>query len=144
MPLPFRLPVARLALAFASLAVAAGCGDPTGPDAVSGTYAATTFRVTPTGEPTIDVLAQGGTLTLAFTGSNSVSGTLSIPASVTGDQALVASMDGTVVRTGNTIELQQSADTFVRDLTWTVGESTLQVVNQAAGSAAFTITLTRQ
>lgn len=125
-------------------AVAAGCSDPTRPEAPFGTFEATTFLVTPPGEPAIDVLAQGGSLTLAFSASNAVIGTLSVPASVTGGQPIVADMDGTVVRSGNTIELQQSADTFVRDLTWTVGESTLTVVNQSAGSGTFTITMTRQ
>jgi hypothetical protein len=53
-------------------------------------------------------------------------------------------MNGTVVRNGSTIEFQQEADTFVRDLSWSVSTNTLSVVNQRAGAAVFTITLTRQ
>ena len=38
----------------------------------------------------------------------------------------------------------QPADTFVRDLTWTIGNGQLPVVNQQAGSATFSIRLSRQ
>ena len=38
----------------------------------------------------------------------------------------------------------QAADTFVRDLTWSVGTNTLSATNQRAGAGVFTITLTRQ
>ena len=104
----------------------------------------TTFRVTPTGQSPINVLAQGGTLSLVIASNSSTSGTLSLPASVTGGAALTASMAGTAVRSGNSVQFQQSADTFVRDLTWTVSGTALQVNDQAAGSARFTITLNRQ
>lgn len=136
----------RLPLAFAAAGALAACGSatPTEVAPIAGTYRATTFRGTPTGQSAIDVLAQGGTLSLVIAADNSTSGTLAVPASAAGGAALTASMAGTAVRTGNTVRFQQSADTFMRDLTWTVSGNTLQVNDQAAGSARFTITLTRQ
>jgi hypothetical protein len=53
-------------------------------------------------------------------------------------------MAGTVVQTGNTVKFQQTADTFVRDLTFTIVGNTLQSTDQVAGVGSFTITLTRQ
>jgi hypothetical protein len=42
------------------------------------------------------------------------------------------------------VRFEQTADTFVRDRTFTVLGNTLQATNQTAGVASFTITLTRQ
>jgi hypothetical protein len=58
--------------------------------------------------------------------------------------AFSASMAGTVVQTGTTVRFEQTADTFVRDLTFTVVGNTLQTTSQVAGAGSFTITLTRQ
>jgi hypothetical protein len=89
------------------------------------------------------VLAQGGALSVVIAADGATGGTLTIPASVTGGSALNTSMTGTALRSGNTVRFQQTADTFVRDLTWTVGRSTLQVNDQALGGARFTIALSR-
>lgn len=99
-----------------------GCGDLDAPDpsdSLAGTYVATVFNVTPTGN-------------------------LSIPASINGGTALSESMAGTATMTGTNVQFQQSADTFVRDLTWAFANNTLSVSNQTAGGAAQTLTLTRQ
>ncbi len=125
----------------------ASCGSDTptaSSGSLAGTYRATAFRVTPTGQPAIDVLPQGGSLTLTIAADRSTTGSLSLPASAAGGTALTASMAGTAVQTGGTIRLQQTADTFVRDLTWSVSASALSVTEQQAGGARFTITLTRQ
>jgi hypothetical protein len=135
-----------LAPALALVAVF-GCGGSDDPVSVSpvptGTYTATTFQVTPDGQSAINVLSQGGTLTVTLSGTNSVSGQLRLPASIAGTE-LVANWTGTAVVTGNTVVFPQGVDTFVRDLTWTVGTNTISVTNQRAGAATFTITLTRQ
>ena len=60
-----------------------------------------------------------------------------------GDVDLAASMNGSAVQSGNSVTFSQNADTFVRDLTWTVNGKLLQVVNKTAGGTSFTITLTR-
>jgi hypothetical protein len=125
------------------LSSACGSDSSTQASLIAGTYSATVFQVTPTGQAPIDVIAQGGTLSLTIAADNSTTGTINLPASVAGS-AFTASLSGTAVQSGNTVHFEQSADTFVRDLTFTVVGTTLQVTNQVAGSASFTITLSRQ
>lgn len=91
----------------------------------------------------IDVLAQGGTLSINIASDNSTTGTLTLPASVAGSPVTL-SMAGTAVVTGSTVKFQQPGDTFVRDLTFTVSGNTLAVANQSAGGSTFTVTLTKQ
>ena len=136
--------LALLLLGLSSTALP-GCGSdtPSQPSSIAGTYTATVFRVTPTGQPPIDVLAQGGSLSVAIASDNTASGSLSLPASVAGTP-FSASMAGTVVQTGTAVKFQQTADTFVRDLTFNIVGNTLQTTDQVAGVGSFTITLTRQ
>ena len=122
---------------------ACGSDSPSQPSSLAGVYTATVFRVTPTGQSPIDVLAQGGSLSITIASDNTATGTLSLPASIAGT-AFSASMAGTVVQTGTTVRFEQTTDTFVRDLTFTVVGNTLQATNQVAGVGSFTITLTRQ
>lgn len=123
----------------------AACGDsPAESGSIAGAYEATTFRATPSGLPAVDVLAQGGALTVVIEADNRTIGTLRVPASLAGGSDFAANMGGTARRTGNTVRFEQSADSFVRDLAWTVSGNTLQVTDQAAGAARFTITLTRR
>jgi hypothetical protein len=135
--------IVRRLLAASLLLVAASACSSTDASPLAGSYVATTFQVTPTGQSMIDVLAQGGTLGISITDDNSTSGTLFVPASVAGT-AITESMAGTAVQTGNTVRFTQSSDTFVRDLTFTVNGSTLQVVNQPLSGATFNVVLTRQ
>jgi len=121
------------------------CGEGTEPsNSIVGAYLATVLRITPTGQATIDALAGGGVLAITIASNNVTSGTLNLPASVTGGAHFNANMAGTASVTGSTVTFQQAADSFVRDLIWTRGGTELTVSNQVAGSAAFTITLTRQ
>lgn len=131
-------------LAIASMLSACGGDTPTETNTLAGSYRATTFRVTPSGQAAIDVLAQSGPLTITIGTNNATSGSLVLPAGVTGGTALTENMAGTAVRTGNAVQSQQAADTFVCDLTWTVSGNALSVTDQAAGSARFTITLARR
>ena len=89
------------------------------------------------------MLAQGGTLTLSIAADNTTTGTISLPASILGT-AFSEDLSGTAVQSGNTVHFEQSTDTFVRDLTFTIVGTSLQATNQTAGVASFTITLTRQ
>ncbi len=136
----------RAAVTFFAAATVAACGSdgPTEGPTLAGAYQATTFRVTPTGQSTIDALSQGGALSIVIAANNTTTGTLTLPASVTGAAPLTASMAGTAVRTGGNVDFAQSADSFVRDLTWTLGTNTLSVTDQTVGGARFTIVLTRQ
>jgi hypothetical protein len=135
--------VRRRLLAASLLLAVTACGSSTDANPLAGTYVATTFQVTPTGETMIDVLAYGGTLGITIANDNSTSGTLFVPASLAGT-AISESMAGTAVQTGNTVGFTQVSDTFVRSLTLTINGSTLQTVNQPLNGATFTVVLTRQ
>lgn len=127
--------------------VSAGC---TGTDApivpnqqIVGSYVATRFLVTPTDKPAINVLAQGGSLSIAINASNETTGALLMPAGVFGPDAVNQSMAGTVQQSGYTVVFVQTASTFVRAVQWLAGGGTIQTdVND--GSARIEVTLTRQ
>ena len=141
---PSRLVPALLALTFAATS---GCRGATQPDPLVGTWLATTFRVTPTGQGEKDVLGAGGTLGLNIVPVDSTflaTGTVILPASVTGGAALIASLAGPAVRTGNTVRLTPTADSFVRDLVFTLVENRLEAVNQVVGGTRYDVILTRQ
>jgi hypothetical protein len=123
----------------------AGCSDEDGTDIsdVAGSYEATTFVVTPDGEGQIDVLAAGGFINITINSNGTTTGDMFLPASVAGtDQAF--SMDGTASIVGSEqVAFDQVADSFFRELTFTIEAEELVVLEQRAGSAVFTITLTR-
>ena len=123
----------------------AGCSDDDGTDIsdVAGSYEATTFVVTPDGEGPIDVLAAGGFINITINANGTTTGDMFLPASVAGtDQAF--SMDGTASIVGSEqVAFDQVADSFFRELTFTIEAEELVVLEQRAGSAVFTITLTR-
>ena len=126
--------------------VGAGCSGDTPPAPVvidiTGNYVATYFHVTPTGKPTIDVLARGGSLTMSIAANNATSGTLVIPQDVFGS-AVNVSMAGTVAKSGYSVQFQQSVDTFVRTVGWLAGGGTIATdVND--GSSRIEVVLTRQ
>ena len=139
------LRIRRALLAPAFIALMAGCSTDgiTGKStsAVAGTYSAIVFRVTPSGQSPIDVLSQGGNLTIAIDRSGAATGTLNVPASAAGGTAFSASMSGTATVDGNTVRFQQTADTFVRNLSWTVNGQQLVVSNQVVAGTSYSITL---
>ena len=117
-----------------------GCYDgPTGPEPLSGTWVATTMRMTPAGGETIDALANGASLTITFGSGYTMTGTLSMP-----DEDVTASMNGTYLRRRNILEFVQTADTFVRDLTWSLAATTLTASDQTVDDVEFEVVLTRQ
>jgi hypothetical protein len=134
--------------AFVLLGTSTSCGGSDGPTtttppSIVGSYKATVFQVTPAGQPMIDVIAKGGTLSLVIAADNSTTGSLSLPPTILGTP-FSATLTGTAVQTGNTVKFQQAADTFVRDLTFTVNGTSLEAKNQTAGVGVFTLVLTRQ
>jgi hypothetical protein len=129
------------------LATTSACRGPTEPAPLVGTWLATTFRVTPPGEGQKDVLAAGGTLGLNIAQLDSTfltTGTVILPASVTGTVPLDASLAGPAVQTGNTVRFVPTADSFMRDLRFTLVENRLEAVNEVAAGANYNIILTRQ
>lgn len=137
--------VAVLSAAVLAVGTLPACSDSTAePTSIAGSYQATTLQVTPDSEPVIDVLAKGGTLSLTIASNNTTTGALTIPGSLTEDgRPIVEDLAGTAVRSGNTVRFQQSGDTFVRDLTFTVSGGRLQTTQTLSG-ATYSITLTRQ
>ena len=70
-------------------------------------------------------------------------GTLNVPATVTGGAPNVEGMVGSFSRSGNTVTFDQTADTFVRDATWTLGSNTLSATFvQRDGTIEVTLTRT--
>ena len=89
-------------------------------DVLAGSYAATSFLVTPSGQPTVDVIAKGGSLTIAIAADSTTTGLLSLPAGALSPQGGTASMSGKVFqRADGTFRFDQpAADTFIEQLVW--------------------------
>ena len=82
--------------------------------------------MTPTGGSAEDVLVAGGLLSIGLEPNGTVTGTLDIPGGVAGaGEPIHEDLFGTATRAGNTLVMEQSADTFVRDVTWLIGPGTL-------------------
>ena len=124
------------------LVLLAACGDALSPETLAGSYVATTFTLS--GEVAGDVLAEGGHMNITFNADGTTTGSLFVPESLNDEEGdFNADMAGTFVITDQTVALTQGADTFVRDVTWTVDGS------QVHGSGTFsgvtiTVILTRQ
>jgi hypothetical protein len=102
-------------------ATIAACGDSSTPAQrlSTGNYAATIFTTTGTGGQT-NQIAAGSELNLSLGPTGATAGHLHIAAS--GSQpAIEADMAGTWTEEGNVVEIDQPADTFVRDMDFTAG-----------------------
>ena len=91
---------------------------------VAGAYTATAFTTT-TGGVTTNQLAAGASLTLDLTVGGAVTGRLFLPGGAEGGANLDEDMAGTWTLTGNTVQFDQSADTFVRDVSFVATENRL-------------------
>jgi len=108
-----------------------------------GDYTAITLMSTENSVAT-NVLAGGGTFTLNLDANGTTNGHLHILASET-NPALDADMAGTWTRNGNQVEFTQAADTFVRDMTFTIEQITdgvwFLVSDQTIGTARINVRL---
>jgi hypothetical protein len=96
------------------------CGDSTGPWAPPlGNYVAKIFFTTPSGGSLRDELAAGSTLTLNVTLDGMTSGHLHLAAFGT-NPVVDADMAGTWSLNGKDVTFTQTADTFVRNMTFTI------------------------
>jgi hypothetical protein len=139
----------RLIAAFLAflLATTSACRGSTAPDPLVGTWLATTFRMTSAGQGEKDVLAAGGTLGLNIASVDSTfitTGTVILPASVTGSAPFNASLAGPAVRANSMVRFVPVADSFMRDLVFTLVENRLEAVNQIVAGTSYNIILTRQ
>lgn len=108
-----------VALSLVVLAAAACGSDTTEPQkALVGSYTASQWVTTGGGGQTNQLLA-GSTLTLTLANDGSTSGRLHLAASG-GSPALDADMAGTWSESNNKVRISQSANTFVRNLTFDV------------------------
>lgn len=110
-----------------TITVAVGaCGENgVGPDEIEqsdvvGSYEATTFETTENGQTT-DQLAEGAEFTITLNSEGTSAGNLFVPGGAEDGGDLDASLAGTWTFTANsnTVEFDQNADTFVRDMTFT-------------------------
>jgi hypothetical protein len=105
-----------------------GCGKdaftPTSTD-VAGSYAATTFTTTANGTTT-DHLAAGASFALTLDPNGGTTGRLFIPGAAEGGGDLDADMVGTWTLSGSTVTFTQAADTFVRDMAFSVEQNRLR------------------
>jgi hypothetical protein len=138
-------PLARAVLLIFSVLTLAvmSCESGNEPSSIAGTWVATSFVFTEVGEPPADVLAMGGSLSITIASTNATTGTMTIPGALVGGSDITLNMAGTARRTGNTIEFDQAADSFVRDIPWTFTGNTLRGTRSDAG-VTVDITLTRQ
>lgn len=118
-----------------ALVLAALLGCTTEPSFIGGAWTATEFTITEPGEDPADVLAAGGSLTInIITAPAGVTeGTLIIPGEFAEGVDVVSSMEGTFTLNGNTVTFDQEADTFVRDMTWTLFGDKMTATQAFAG-----------
>lgn len=110
---------------------AAACSDSTSPrDAVVGNYAAIIFVTTPTGGSARNELQAGSTLVMTLNSNGSTSGHLHVAANGA-TPVFDRDMAGTWDLNGEVVTFTQAADTFVRNMAFTVqrvGDNVLSLV----------------
>jgi hypothetical protein len=103
---------------------------------VAGSYSATSFTVTESGGTT-NILAAGGSITLTLTAAGVTSGRLFVPGGAEDGGDFDEALTGTWTLQDSTVTLEHDADTFLRDMTFTVrgqqlvGEETFSDVTVA-------------
>jgi hypothetical protein len=91
-----------------------------------------------------DVLAKGGSLALVIAADNTTSGSMVIPASLTGGTVFTFNLAGTVARVGNNVTLHLTTDSFAGHLIWNVYPTELFATPQhIVEGATVLISLTR-
>jgi hypothetical protein len=96
------------------------CSDSTAPgDTVVGNYTAVAFTSTPTGGATRNELQAGSTLLITLKSDGTTTGHLHIAANGA-SPVFDADMVGTFTLNGDAVAFTQAADTFVRNMVFTV------------------------
>lgn len=119
-------PLARL-LVVAAAILSFACGDdgfdPTVAN-VTGAYTATTLTST-NGSVVTDQLAAGSSLTITLSADGTTTGRLFFPFTGSGG-SLDVSLAGTWTLNRNTVEFTHTADSFLRDMTFTASRDALE------------------
>ena len=117
-----------------------GNNDPPGTQEVAGSYSATVFTVTE-GGTTTDLLAQGASIDLLLKTDGQTSGRLFVPGGNEDGSDLDADLTGTWSISGSSVNLTQTADTFLRDMTFVVGNDNTLEGEETFGSATVRVSL---
>jgi hypothetical protein len=88
-------------------------------ESVAGAYTASTFTVLE-GGTTTDVLAGGGSITLTLAAAGSTTGRVFVPGGGENGGDFDEDLSGTWTLQDSTVTLDHTADTFLRDMTFTV------------------------
>ena len=134
----------QLLRAIASVvALATACSDPLPTvETVAGTYAATVFVVQEGQAEPVDLLAEGGFITITLTVAGTTSGQVFGPGGGEGGEDFEADLTGTWMLEGSIVTFDHPADTFLRDMEFRVEEDRL--FGEASFGAKLTVELTRQ
>ncbi len=122
----------------------AACGSGFAPTAreVAGVYNATVFTTNGSGILT-DQLALGATIQINLAEGGATSGQIYVPGGNSDGSALKAALDGTWSLSGDKVSFNQTADTFLRDMTFTATDTSLDADNTFSGIRV-KVTLQRQ
>jgi hypothetical protein len=106
------------------LLVATACGEGFSPtiDTVAGPYTATQLTLTQTGQPTIDLLATGASLTLTLLNQGTTEGRLFVPGGDENGADIEVSLAGTWSLAGNRVTPHLDANTFLQGLELTASD----------------------
>lgn len=137
----------RLALLIGITALLA-CSDSTSAGkSVVGNYASTIFFSTAAGGSGVNEIQAGSSLTLNLTSIGATSGHLHIAANGS-TPAFDADMAGTWTQSGETVQFTQTADTFVRNMVFTIQRISTDVVflvsDQVVSGTRINLTLARE
>ncbi len=118
-------PVRGLLMLVAAVAIACS-GDPFKPttENVVGDYSVQTLITTDT-SGTVDWVATGATWTISLAANGTTSGHLFLPGAAEGGGDFNADMVGTWTLSGDSIQFDQAADSFVRDMAFAALENRL-------------------
>lgn len=105
-------------------ALFSACDDPLTVNEISGSYEASTFTLTQDGS-TDDLLAQGGSITLTLNADGTTSGRMFVPDGNEDGSDFDADLAGTWTLNGSRVSFDHPADTFIRDMSFTVDGSRL-------------------
>ena len=126
------------------LGAACSDDDPTGPSAkqVAGSYVATKFTASGQGVD-IDVLAQGGSLSMTFAANGTLTGHVTVPGTGIEDD-VDEDFSGEWKIDGGEVEIEElSSDSVVEDLKFSVVGNTL-VADRTIDNVRVQVTLTKQ
>ena len=136
----------RTVPALLGIAAMLACGDSTSPSSPVGDYTAIVF-VTTDNTGATNQLAIGSTLNISLAANGTTTGHLHLAAS--GAQTLFdADMAGTWSRNGEVIDFAQTADTFVKDMSFTIqrisGDVSALVGDQTFSGTRINLSLVRE